>query len=226
MKTAATFLCHVLYTALIAAPAVAAAADDTANGIFLVATREIRDPNFSETVVLITQPERGGPFGVIINRPLSHRLSEAFPQYESLKDKKDVLHYGGPVAREGLVVLVRSANPPQRAIRVLKDVYITADPKGLDELLKRSDPTKGLRVYAGHSGWAPGQLQNEIERSSWHVVPADAETVFEKDSATIWSDLIKRAMQRRTRSNHAVEPVIGSNFQLERISKIPFVLSE
>ena len=152
-----------------------------------------------ETVVLVTQPQRGGPFGVIVNRPLNRRLEEALPQYETLKGKKDVVYFGGPVARQALVFVVRSAQPPPRAIRVLKDVYITVDREEIEGLLKRPDPTKALRVYAGHSGWAPGQLQNEIRRGGWHIVPADAETVFEKDAATIWHDLSKRAALRRAR---------------------------
>jgi putative transcriptional regulator len=187
------------FALLIAAPSAAAAAE-VASGIFLVATEELLDPNFRETVVLVTQPQSGGPFGVIINRPLNHRLSEIFPEIEALKDKQDVVFSGGPVARQGLVFLVRARKPPPSAIRVLKDVYITADPVEADELLKRSDPTTGLRVYAGHAGWAPGQLQDEITRGGWQVLPADAETVFEKDAVTIWPELSRRAALQRTRS--------------------------
>ena len=81
---------------------------------------------------------------------------------------------------------------------VLHDVYFTGDTAFIDGLLKRPDPTRGLRVYAGYSGWAPGQLQIEIARGGWHVLPADAETVFEKDPARIWPDLIQRAATKRT----------------------------
>lgn len=190
----------LIIATVVACGGAASAAEMSASGIFLVATDELRDPNFRETVVLVTQPRRGGPFGVIINRPLNRRLSEIFPEIEALKSKKDVVHFGGPVARQGLVFLVRASKPPLRATHVLKDVYITADPREVDELLKRSNPTRGLRVYAGHSGWAPGQLQNEITRGGWHVLPADAKTVFEKDAATIWPELSRRAALRKARA--------------------------
>lgn len=180
-------------------PAGAAAAESVASGIFLVATDEILDPNFRETVVLVTQPPHGGPFGVIINRPLNHRLSEVFPDYETLKSRNDVVYFGGPVARQAVVFLVRASKPPPRATHVLKDVYFIADPAGIEDVLKRSGATRSLRVYAGHSGWAPGQLQNEITRGGWHVLPADAETVFEKDAATIWPELSRRAALRKAR---------------------------
>jgi putative transcriptional regulator len=194
MRSALRFL---LIIAAFATPAGAAEGD--ANAIFLVASAELRDPNFRETVVLVTQPREGGPWGVIINRPLEHRLSEIFTDIETLKDRKDVLFFGGPVARDGLVFLVRSAETPPRAVAVLRDVWFIGDVEWIEGLLQRPEPTRGLRVYAGYSGWAPGQLQAEIERGGWHVLPADAAMVFEADPARVWPELIKRAAATRTR---------------------------
>ena len=188
--------------ALAALVAPADAAEGVANAIFLVASSELKERTFSETVVLVTQPPRGGPWGVIINRPLVQRLSEVFTEYETLKDRKDVLHFGGPVQRDGLVFLVRTTEPPPRAVPVLKDVYFVSDLDWIDGLFRRPEPTRGVRVYYGHSGWAAGQLQMELERGGWHVVPADAETVFDKDPARIWPDLIERASTKRALLAH------------------------
>jgi len=188
--------------ALAALVAPADAAEGVANAIFLVASSELKERTFSETVVLVTQPPRGGPWGVIINRPLAQRLSEVFTEYETLKNRKDVLHFGGPVQRDGLVFLVRTTEPPPRAVPVLKDVYFVSDLDWIDGLFRRPEPTRGVRVYYGHSGWAPGQLQMELERGGWHVVPADAETVFDKDPARIWPDLIERASTKRALLAH------------------------
>lgn len=184
----------------------AGAAERDANGIFLVAKREMRDPRFRESVVLVTQPPQGGPFGVIINKPLEQRLSDVFPDHDPLKGRKDVIYFGGPVAPQGIVVLVRAAKTPPRSLQVLDDVYFVGDPDVIDELLQRSDPTRGLRVYAGYSGWAPGQLQNELTRGDWHVVPADAETVFEKPAPAIWPELERRATTKHTRGAVAPAP--------------------
>lgn len=190
-------LSHVclFLAALVSLPTVAA--ERAANAIFLVAARELSDPNFRQTVVLVTHPQEGGPWGVIINRPLQQRLSEVFTDQEKLKGRKDVLYFGGPVARDGLVFLVRSASPPPRSVALLRDVYFTGDTDWIDEQLKRPEPTRGLRVYSGYSGWAPGQLQGEIARGGWHVHPADAETVFDKDPSRIWPELIERAATKQ-----------------------------
>jgi putative transcriptional regulator len=189
----------VLLALALAMPAAAAAAERAANAVFLVAARELNDPNFRQTVVLVTHPEEGGPWGVIINRPLRQRLSEIFTDQEKLKGRKEVLYFGGPVQRDGLVFLVRSLSPPPRSVALLRDVYFTGDTDWIDEQLKRPEPTRGLRVYAGYSGWAPGQLQGEIARGGWHVHPADAETVFDRDPSRIWPELIERATTKQVR---------------------------
>ena len=186
-----------MVTAVVAWCDVASAAEMPANAIFLVASTELKDPNFRESVVLVTQPPSGGPWGVIINRPLEQRLSEVFTEYEALKERKEVLHFGGPVQRDGLVFLVRTSEPPPRSVSVLKEVYFVSDLDWIDGLFRRPEPTRGLRVYYGHAGWAPGQLQKELERGGWHVVPADAATVFDKDPARIWPELIKLASTKR-----------------------------
>lgn len=190
----------LIMATVVACGGAASAAEMSASGIFLVATDEILDPNFRETVVLVTQPPSGGPFGVIINRPLNHRLSEVFPENETLKSRNDVVYFGGPVARQAVVFLVRASKPPPRATHVLRDVYLVADPAGIDDLLKQSGATRSLRVYAGHSGWAPGQLQNEISRGGWRVLPADAATVFDKEASLIWPELSRRAALRKARA--------------------------
>ena len=198
MRLSRTLIHVVLLVIMFSAPLRALGAENMANAVFLVANPGLQDPNFRETVVLVTHPREGGPWGVIINRPLDHRLSEVFTEYETLKNRKDVLFFGGPVAREGLVFLVRSSKPPPRAVPVLRDVYFISDIDWIDGLLQRLEPTRGLRVYSGYSGWAPGQLQREIARGGWHLLPADAETVFETDPARIWPELIKRAATKQT----------------------------
>lgn len=194
----AWFRAILVTTAVVVCCGEVTAAEMEANGIFLVAKRELQDPNFRETVVLVTQPRRGPPWGVIINRPLEHRLSEVLPDQESLKGRKDVLFFGGPVMRQGLVFLVRGSNPPEHATIVLRDAYFTGDTERIESLLRRAEPTRGLRVYAGFAQWGAGQLQSEIARGGWHMVPADSETIFDKDPARIWQELIQRATTKHT----------------------------
>lgn len=185
---------------LIQTAAVAHAAENAlANGVFLVAKPELRDPNFSETVVLITLPQAGGgPLGVIINRPLGRRLSELMPEAAKVPEKSDRLFFGGPVARTAFLFLVRAKEPPEHSLHVLADVYLTTNPELLERLVKGLPLPGEARIYAGHAGWAPGQLQNEIARGGWWVIPADVKAIFEQDPATVWPELAKRLSTRRT----------------------------
>ncbi|MEQ1773081.1 MAG: YqgE/AlgH family protein [Burkholderiales bacterium] len=178
----------------------AAHAQNIANGVFLVAQPSLTEPTFRRTVILITQLPQAGPIGVIINRPMEVPLSDIFPKHENLAAQPQKLHFGGPVARQELMFLVRADKPPPRSIAVLQDVYLMGDADWVEGALAASDSNvlSAVRVFAGHSGWAPGQLQNELKREGWYMLPADSETIFEKDIATIWPELVKRAALRAT----------------------------
>jgi putative transcriptional regulator len=184
---------------LVATSVPAWSAEGGANAIFLVAGRNLADPNFAQTVVLVTHPPEGAPIGVIINRPLPDLLADVLSDQPLLKGRKDVLYFGGPVSRQGLVFLVRSPKPPPGATPVLPNVFFVSDPDLIEKLLQRKNPLEGLRVYAGYSGWGPGQLQREIARGDWFVTPADAATVFDRDPKGIWPELIERATTRQTK---------------------------
>ena len=173
-------------------------AQDLANGVFLVAQPALTDPTFSRTVVLITQPPLVGPIGVIINRPTAVPLRDVLPKHENIAALPHTLHIGGPVLQQGLLFLVRAESPPPGSIPVLRDVYLMGDADWVDNALQAGNALSAVRVFAGHAGWAPGQLQNELKREGWYVLPADSETVFEKEAAAIWPELVRRAVLRPT----------------------------
>jgi len=175
-----------------------AAQPELANGIFLVAAPELQDPNFRETVVLITVPPGGGgPLGVIINRPSGARLSEIIPGAAKLPDHLDAVYAGGPVRRGRVLLLVRSHERPENSLQVLSDVYLSGSGEFLEQLARREVSVPAFRAYAGYAGWAPGQLQAEIARGGWLIMPAEADTIFSTQPARVWNELIKRLAARK-----------------------------
>ncbi len=175
-------------------------AQDLANGIFLVAKPELADPNFRETVVLITQPQvGGGPLGVIINRTLNTRLSEIYPSVAGLPAQFDVVFQGGPVQPARVLYLLRSAQRPQFSLPVLGDVYLGGDRELLEAIAKGEVKVSAFRAYAGYAGWAPRQLQAEIAAGGWWIAEADADTIFNANPATLWQEMVKRLSTRSTR---------------------------
>ena len=182
------------------------AAQDTPNSVVLVAKPELVDPNFRETVVLVTRHPGGGAVGVILNRPTRILASQLLPEHEGLRGRTDRLFAGGPVAPRSVVAVFRSGERPATALRVLVDVYLSLDGIFLDGLLRRPDAPRELRLYAGHAGWAPGQLEAEIARDGWYVLEVDHDTIFRADPATLWRELHRRASSPSTRAGSAEHP--------------------
>jgi putative transcriptional regulator len=159
-------------------------------GMLLVAARKMRDPRFGGAVVLLVQHGEGGTVGLIINRPTDIRLSEVLPDIKGVDKARQPVFFGGPVATNAMLFMVRSGIPPKDAEHVGADVYVSGNRTALEKALTGNTPVKDLRVYAGYAGWAAGQLDAEIERGDWHLSPADAQTIFAKDPSTVWSELV------------------------------------
>lgn len=162
-------------------------------GKFLVAARKLADPNFSQTVVLLVDYDQGGAMGVIINRPTEMKLSKVFKDIKELQKRTDTVFSGGPVLRNQLLLFVRTGTAPEGSLRVLQDVYVVSKLSLIEQMIKNEEKGDRFRVYAGSASWAPGQLEQEIKRGAWHILPADADTVFNKVPSEIWPVLIQRS---------------------------------
>jgi putative transcriptional regulator len=165
-------------------------------GLFLIAEPDLRDPNFRETVILLTHHSPQGTTGVVINRPTTTPLSEVLPDRKELAGRAEVLHVGGPVDRRVFLLLLRSRTRPEHAQHVFGDVYVTHAAEALADALKNADKDTAIRLFAGYAGWAAGQLADEIERRSWRVVAADATVLFERDADVIWREMIRRTSEQ------------------------------
>jgi putative AlgH/UPF0301 family transcriptional regulator len=64
--------------------------------------------------------------------------------------------------------------------------YLSADRQQLLKLLSRNKPMESLRIFVGHAGWAPGQLEAEIERRAWTSKRAEMEAIFSGKSEHPW----------------------------------------
>lgn len=194
-----TFVAGLL-GATLGASLASAQPDVPPNGVFLVARETIRDPNFSQTVVLVTQTHDAHTVGVIVNRPTPLRLSQFYAEGVPTQNYRDAVFFGGPVMRQTIVALFRSEMPPPAAaFHVLPDLYLTMHPQNVERLLTNADAPR-YRLYAGFSGWSPGQLKSELERDGWYIVPASEEAAFRKDPATLWKELHDRASRKRTQA--------------------------
>jgi putative transcriptional regulator len=155
---------------------------------FLVAARDMQDPNFARTVVFLIDHDAQGAFGLIIDRPTRHTLAEIWPEITGLE--AHAVHFGGPVFPNRLLFLFRSDDAPQGMRQVMPGVHLGSDELVLKRIIANGEGE--FRTYAGYSGWAPGQLEIEIARGDWHLIPAERRFIFDPQPAEIWETLIQR----------------------------------
>ena len=163
--------------------------DDPAPGKFLVASRSLLDPNFSKTVILLVSSDDDGALGIIINRPTPVTLDQMVEDLQGIEEDPETVWVGGPVAHWQLVLLFRSEFHPEDTESVLEGVYFSGSREVLEDLLEGD---MEYRVYAGYAGWSPGQLEHEIARGSWHVLPGESEMIFDGDPMSLWEELVVR----------------------------------
>ena len=188
---------------------------DKPNGLFLIAKPSLADPNFRRTVVLVTQTPDASTVGVIVNRPTRLRLSQFLTDEFATHNYRAPLYFGGPVMRQAIVALLRSESAPSHAaFHVLKGVYLTMHADNIQKLL--AEPGPRYRLYAGFAGWAPRQLESELAREDWFVLPADAEMLFRRDTEGLWEELVKKA-SRPSPQTRAIED-IGAEAGILRLS--------
>ena len=163
-----------------------------APGRLLVASRNLRDPNFAERVVLLTDYDKDGAAGLVVNVRTDVSLGRVFEHLSLGANTARTAFAGGPVAPASAVVLIRS-RPGMTGVRsVATGIDLIATRDRLEQTLTEAHDSDRFRVYLGRAGWGAGQLERETERGAWHVFAAEADLVFDPDPATLWRRLIRR----------------------------------
>ena len=201
-------LCLVLWCAIagtVLGADEAAPQREAPNGALLVARPGLLDPNFRQTVVLVTQRPDGSTVGVILNRPTQLELAPLVPGLPA-GNYKDALYFGGPVMHRSVVAVFESAEAPaSSAFHVLRGIYLSMHQDNIAQLL-RSGAAR-YRIYVGFAGWAPGQLESEFAREGWYALPADPQVVFRSDTRGLWEELVARALGRQAEAVRELQSV-------------------
>lgn len=156
--------------------------------ILLTARSDLPDPNFRDSVVLVTNNLGPGPLGLIVNRPTKMAVASLFPEIANLAGAQAKVYFGGPVHVHAVSFLFRAGEAPEQASAVLDGVYMSTNLELLRKLLARDAPMEGLRIFIGHSGWAPGQLEAEIARGDWKLGKAAPDAIFDAKPEHPWPE--------------------------------------
>lgn len=165
-------------------------------GCLLVANPLLPDRNFDRTVVfLIAYADDDGAIGVVLNRPSETAVAAPLPRWVHMAASPPVIFVGGPVQHEAVICLARSmthpaaASPPGAWRPVTPDIGtldLDMDPDALHDSLSE------VRLFAGYAGWAPGQLEAEIDAGAWWVVEAEPDDAFCDSPEQLWKSVLRR----------------------------------
>ncbi|GGM66842.1 UPF0301 protein [Longimycelium tulufanense] len=167
---------------------------DVEPGTLLVATPGLLDPNFRRTVVYVIDHRGEGTLGVVLNRPSEVAVHDVLPSWGQYASRPQAVFLGGPVEQKTALCLA-ALRTGEDAVSVpgvigvrgpIALVDLDSDP---DDLAPRM---RGLRVFAGYSGWGSGQLGDEIERGDWLVVPALPDDVLSPPGLDLWGRVLRR----------------------------------
>lgn len=157
-------------------------------GTLLISSGGLYDPNFRHTVVLVGEHAEEGALGVILNRALELTVEEALPPLATLVPPGEAIYQGGPVQPASPVLVAEFVDPARADLPIFGSVgFLVGEvPADIGPHLLRA------RVFAGYSGWGPGQLEAELEADSWILDPARVEDVFTDAPELLWSRVLQR----------------------------------
>lgn len=166
--------------------------EDLGPGKLLVASRELGDPNFAETVILLVHYDAESVVGLMLNRRTDLPISRVFAQLKAAKDLSDPVYLGGPVETPTVFALLQSTDKPETAEHVFGGVYWISTKTALEKAVS-SRPNPGVfHVYLGYAGWTTDQLRNEVKLGGWFIFQADKQTVFNANPESLWRQMIKK----------------------------------
>ncbi|QUF01927.1 YqgE/AlgH family protein [Actinosynnema pretiosum subsp. pretiosum] len=163
-------------------------------GSLLVAAPTLNDSNFRRTVVYVIDHRGEGSLGVVLNRPSEVAVHDVLPAWGPHVSRPQAVFIGGPVEQKTALCL--AALRPGEDHRSLDGVVGVHGPVALVDLDSEPESllprVRGLRVFAGYAGWGEGQLEGEVEREDWIVVPGLPDDVLSPPGIDLWGRVLRR----------------------------------
>lgn len=154
---------------------------------FLVAMPTLSDYNFSQAVIYLYEHTPEGALGMIINKPLHINLGNVLEHLDINYAKKEDLSQkpvlmGGPVGQEhGFIIFEKHLQLTKKD----SEIFISASKDMLREIADGKGPSNFL-ITLGYAGWNAGQLEKEIARNDWLIVPFNHDVLFKMPLENRW----------------------------------------
>ena len=155
----------------------------------LISIPHMNDNIFGKSVIYICEHNLDGAMGLIINKPMekisienlknAHRINDS--QFENLQKN---LYFGGPVLVEKIIALHTNELKIETAISLNDKISISSG----EEIIRDIEKGINYKLFCGHSGWSPGQLEKEIENGDWLLQTSKIDLLFNLKSEIIWEN--------------------------------------
>jgi putative transcriptional regulator len=165
-------------------------------GQLLIAMPQMSDPRFERSVIYLCAHSAAGAMGLVVNRAIDHitfpdLLQQLGIETETVQ-QQIMVHFGGPV-ESGRGFVLHSADYIQDSTLVVNDdVALTATVDVLKAMASGEGPRRSL-LALGYAGWAPGQLDAEIQANGWLHSLADEDLIFGADLDDKWPGAMAKA---------------------------------
>ncbi|HTT78103.1 MAG TPA: YqgE/AlgH family protein [Stellaceae bacterium] len=165
-------------------------------GQLLIAMPQMTDPRFARSVVYVCAHSGGeGAMGLVVNKLLASLTMDELLSHLNLDaprlDRPRPVHFGGPV-EPGRGFVLHTPDYHEEATLLVGDGFaVTATLEILRALGRGEGPRRSL-LALGYAGWAPGQLDAEMQANGWLSAPADGDLVFADDLTAKWQRAIKK----------------------------------
>lgn len=166
--------------------------NDLGLGKLLVASRDLGDPNFAETVILLVHYDTEGVVGLMLNRRTDLPISRVLAQLAAAKGRSDPVYLGGPVETPTVFALQHSTEKLESGEHVFDSIYWVSSKDALEKAMSSHLDSDAFHVYLGYAGWTAKQLRNEVRLGSWFVFQADNQIVFNANPDSLWRQMIQK----------------------------------
>ena len=163
-------------------------------GRLLVATPSLQEPTFDRTVILMLEHGGEGALGLVLNRPSEVDLAGAAPEWEPFAAHPPVVFFGGPVA-QGSAICLATADKATES-EAWTPLFGRLGALNIGKRPDEVEPIDEVRVFSGHAGWAPGQLDDEIAAGAWFVVDAQPGDPLCSEPRALWPRVLRRQRGR------------------------------
>ncbi|WP_112322334.1 YqgE/AlgH family protein [Oceanibium sediminis] len=166
------------------------------DGKLLVAMPGMGDPRFDHSVIFMCAHSEEGAMGLMINKPARElSFKELLSQLEVSEEtppKAPDIYFGGPVEHgRGFVLHTADYRIDGATMDVEGGFAMTATLDILRDIAGGRGPSQSL-LTLGYAGWAPGQLESEIQANGWLVADADASLLFDLDPKQRWAAAMEK----------------------------------